>query len=81
MYFTNKTILLLLIIVLLIVIINIIIKTIKTIKTREVKENYQNGLIDSPYPILNKVINDFNKIYDKKINPAIGLRNFIKNYY
>ena len=78
MYFTNKTILLLLIIVLLIVIINIIIKTIKT---REVKENYQNGLIDSPYPILNKVINDFNKIYDKKINPAIGLRNFIKNYY
>lgn len=78
MYISNKIILLLLIITTLIVSINLIIKNIKT------KEYYADTEPDpmiAPYSILNKVMKDFNNVYEKKIRSSIGLINFQRDYY
>jgi hypothetical protein len=50
-------------------------------KDKQVKEYYENTLTDSPNSILNKVMDDFNKVYKKEISSSIGLTNFIRNYY
>jgi hypothetical protein len=74
MYITTKIILLLILITTLIVII-------KNMKDKQIKEYYENTLTDSPNSILNKVMDDFNKVYKKEISSSIGLTNFIRNYY
>ena len=67
--------------ILIIVVIVILIVIIKNMKDKQVKEYYENTLTDCPNSILNKVMDDFNKVYKKEISSSIGLTNFIRNYY
>ena len=75
MYISNNNLLLIILLTLTLIVIILIIKNMNN------KDYYENELIESPYPFVNTIMNDFNKIYKKNISSAIGLINYQRNYY
>ena len=76
MRFSN--ILIIVVIVILIVIINFIMKTKKT---KEPFPDYGIVTSETSSEEINKLMGQFNKIYEKYITPSIGLTNNLRNYY